>query len=126
VPRCQLTYACSTDKTYEQHTKSLAASGLIARKQEPLAKQSSELALKTSELDNIQKDPYWAEDIDMKARVEELTEETQKLSRFISGVQSHIERWKLLDRKIEQRRDLLLAGREALRDSVEVTDTDTF
>ena len=58
--------------------------------------------------------------------MEELNEETQKLSRFISGVQSHIERWKLLDRKIEQRRDLLLAGREALRDSVEVTDTDTF
>ena len=102
----------STDKTYEEHSKNLATSQNIAHAKKPLATKSSQLARKTSELEDIQKDQRWAEDPDLRAKVEELTREIQALDRYISSIHKSIERSRLIDKKIEERRDLLLAGRE--------------
>jgi len=118
MPSYQLTDVYSTDQTYEKHSKFLGTSRMIAREREPLATKSSQLALATSELEDIQKDPSWSEDPDLQARVEELTKEVNFLNRYIASIHKSIERSRLIDSKIEQRRDSLLAGREAWLESV--------
>ena len=107
-----------TDKTYEKHSKKLASNSRHDQMEKALSTKASQLALKTSELDDIQKDPCWAEDPDLKARVEVLTEVMQKIEKYISSVQHSLDRSKLINQKMEERRDLLLAGREALLESV--------
>jgi hypothetical protein len=76
------------------------------------------LTAKTSELEDIQKDPCWAEDSDSKARAKMLISEMEKLSLFIADMQRPMERLLLRIQKTERQRDLLLAGREAPRESV--------
>jgi hypothetical protein len=80
--------------------------------------KSSQLAAKSSELEDIQKDPCWAEDPALQARVETLTNETQKLSTFIASMQRPMDRSLLKIQTTERQRDLLLGGREALLASV--------
>lgn len=81
-------------------------------------KKSSQLAAKSSELEDIQKDPCWADDPALQARVEALTNETQKLSTFIASMQRPMDRMLLRIQTTERQRDLLLSGREALLESV--------
>ena len=104
--------------TYEKHSKHLASPSRYARMQEAFSTKSSQLALTTSELDDIQKDQCWAEDPELKARAEELTKEIETFTRYISSVQKSMDRARVIDQNIEQRRDLLLAGRDTPLESV--------
>lgn len=104
--------------THKKHSKHLASPSYYARMQEAFSTKSSQLALSTSELDDIQKDQCWAEDPELKARAEELIKEIAAFTRYISSVQKSMDRARAIDQNIEQRRDLLLAGRETLLKSV--------
>lgn len=104
--------------TYEKHSKHLASPSRYARMQEAFSTKSSQLALTTSELDDNQKDQCWAEDPELKARAEELTKEIETFTRYISSVQKSMDRARVIDQKIEERRDFLLAGREKPLESV--------
>jgi hypothetical protein len=72
----------------------------------------------SSELDDTKKDPCWVDDPTLKARAEELTIHTQKLSRFIASMQRPMDRLWARIQRTERERDLLLAGRETPLESV--------
>jgi hypothetical protein len=76
------------------------------------------LAAKSSELEDIQKDPCWTDDPALQARVETLVTGTQKLSDFIVSMQRSMDRLLLRIQRTVRQRDLLLGGREALLESV--------
>ena len=72
----------------------------------------------TSELENIQKDPCWAEDPALKTRAEKHMDQTQKLSGFIASMRKPMDRLWARIQRTERERDLLLAGRETPLESV--------
>lgn len=72
----------------------------------------------SSELEEIQKDPCWAEVPTLKARAEKLMDQTQKLSSFIASMQRPMDLLRTRIQRTERERDLLLAGRETPLESV--------